>query len=399
VSTDGAVLAYTVWRGSNDTPRIRVRALRTGVERTLMIGDSPLVTPSGHLVFGRNSGLWAAPFNPETLEVGREPVPVLDGVNSLVSGLTRYGSSLDGMLVYSRRLERAAPIVRLDRSAGAIGTIGEAFDGINHGPPRLSPDGAFLAVCRHPVGGSDQVVIYDLRRGGSIAIGGGGDSRSPLWTPDGTRLTFTSTRGGTNDIYEVAVNQGAEPRPVFVGEGDQVPQSWTPDGQVLAFIQGQRTSADIWVLPRGGTPSPLLANPAFAETDPSFSLDGRFLAYASNESGRFEVYVQAYPQTGGRITVSTAGGQFPVWARDGLYYENLEGTLFFVPLSRSGGLRQDATPQRIMSGVGRADDNVALWDVSRLLGGEKIVRGLRGAPIARQFRKLAHHQSFNVRSR
>lgn len=291
---------------------------------------------------------------------------MLDGVNTSFDGVTTYALGSDGTLVYSRRLERAAPMVRLDRSGNAVGTLGDAFDGVTHGPPRFSPDGAFVAVCRHPVGGSDQVVIHDLRRGATTTLGGGGDSRFPVWTPDGTRLAFASTRNGTFDIFEVAGNLGGAPRPLLTREGDQVAWSWTPDGKVLAFMERAAGAGtlDIWVLPRDGEPSPLLANRAFSEVSLAFSLDGRFLAYASDESGRFEVYVQAYPTTDGRITVSTGGGRSPAWARDGLYYTDLDGrTIFFMSFSGAAGLPEDATPQPIMRLPGGRDGEDR-WGVS-----------------------------------
>jgi hypothetical protein len=346
-----------------------------------MLGDSPTLTPSGHLVFGRNSTLWAAPFDRNSLDVRREAVPVLEGVSGTQAASTAYAVSADGTLVYTRRLERAAPLELLDRSGARIRTLGEAFDGVYHAPPRFSADGAFVAVCRHPVGGGDQLTIYDLRRGGSVTAGGG-DSRNPVWSPDGQRVSFMSNRKGTPDLFEVAADRSSEPQALLVREGPQVPWSWTPDGQVLAFTEGTLNTSDIWVLPRGGKPSPVLANPAYSEGEPAFSLDGKYLAYSSTESGRSEVYVQGYPKADRRIAVSTNGGSGPQWARDGLYFQDLEGTIFFVPLSGSAGVGENPTPQRIMSSPS-SGETLSEWDVSH--DGRSFVTLRNYAPPAGSF--------------
>jgi Tol biopolymer transport system component len=355
VTPDGVMLAYTVWSGSTATARVRLRSLRTGQERTLMPGTSPRLTTTGHLIFYRDAALWVAPIDLETLEVRREAVPVLEGVNGTLTGEGSFAVSGDGMLVYSRRVERAGPLAVWARSGTAVDTLGESFPGVHHGPPRFSPSGQVVAICRHPTGGGDQIVIHDLRRRGAILVARTGDSRFPVWTPDGTRLTFTSTRKGTGDIFEVSLSSGgAEPQPLLVREGDQIPWSWTPDGEVLAFTEGTPANNDIWLLPRNGDPRPLLANQNVNENFPAFSLDGKFLAYVSNESGRPEVYVQTYPRADRRIQVSTGGGVSPIWARDGIYFHALDGTgIFHMPFETGSRLSDGVTLQRIANlGVG-----------------------------------------------
>jgi len=180
-------------------------------------------------------------------------------------------------------------------------------------------------------------------------LGGAGDSRYPLWTPDGTRLTFASTRAGTWDIFEVALTGGAEPQPLLVRPEDQFPTSWSPDGQVLAFADGSPGSYDIWLLPRGGEPFALLASSTVDESDAAFSPDGRFLASVSNESGRNEVYIQEYPMPGRRIRISTGGGLVPGWAprSDGLYYLSLERDVYYAPITVEPEL-QGGTPELLL---------------------------------------------------
>jgi len=242
--------------------------------------------------------------------------------------------------------------------------VGEAFDGVLHTPISFSPDGSSLAETRHPTGGRDEIVVYDLSRPNDrgVALGGAGDSRSPVWTPDGTRLTFYSTRNGTRDIFEVPADFSTEPEPLLVGDEDQIPLSWAPDGTVLAFWQGPAGgTGDIWLLPRGGEPTPLLANPAIDEGDAAFSPDGRYLAYTSDESGRYEVYVQGYPTPRRRLRISTEGGGNPMWARDGLYYSGPpDGELYFVPIAPGAELPVRVTPQRLVRALAISPDGQTL---------------------------------------
>jgi len=206
-----------------------------------------------------------------------------------------------------------------------------------------------------------------LRRGRTMSVGGTGDSRYPVWTKDGTRLAFMSTRNGTRDIFEVAPGRPGDPQPLLVRPGDQIPGSWTPDGGTLAYTEVGPSPGvlDIWLLPRDGDPSPLLANPAFSESGPAFSLDGTLLAYTSNESGQPEVYVQAYPSGGSHAVVSSGGGRRPAWARDGLYYEDLNGRVFFMPFAEGGAQLAEDTPQRLMETMEtRVSGDAATWGVS-----------------------------------
>jgi len=149
-----------------------------------MQGSSPRLTPTGHLVFLRPTSLWAAPIDLDTFEVPVEAVPVLDGVNIRLDGYGLFDLAGDGTLIYRRRTDNASPLVEVDRNGRTVRLIGEGFRGAHHGPLRFSPDGGSVAVCRHPVGGIDQVVIHDLRRGTVTPLGGAGDSRSPVWTLD-----------------------------------------------------------------------------------------------------------------------------------------------------------------------------------------------------------------------
>ena len=258
------------------------------------------------------------------------PFPIVESVfQSSNNGLAQFSFSHSGSLVYvPGGLQAAAfSLVWVDRQ-GAVEPLGA--------PPhtyrniRLSPDGRQVASTIADA--SIDVWVYDISRGTLTRLTFEGRNGHPIWTPDGMRLTFRSNREGgpLNLFWKPADGSGAAER-LTTSEQDQSPTSWSPDGQVLAFYErsfaeGQAsTDRNIWVVPLEGErePRPFLQTP-FNEGGAVISPDGRWLAYVSNESGRFDVYVQPFPGPGGKRQISTEGGNEPVWSRNGeeLFYRN-----------------------------------------------------------------------------
>jgi Tol biopolymer transport system component len=179
-----------------------------------------------------------------------------------------------------------------------------------------------------------QIWQYDLSRDTLTRLTfEGNNNLVPIWTPDGKRLAFISNKEGPENIFwQLADGSGGLER-LTTSDYTHVPHSWSPDGQLLAFVEVSPTTGwDIWVLRVGGPstvsgqvgkPQPFLRTP-FNESVPRFSPDGRWLAYISNESGRFEIYVQPYPGPGGKWQISTEGGTEPAWNPNGreLFYRS-----------------------------------------------------------------------------
>jgi serine/threonine-protein kinase len=274
------------------------------------------------LVYAQQGTLFAVPLNVNRLEVTGAPVPVLEGVLQFEpNGNANYSLSETGTLVYLSGSVAETPNrlvwVRRDGTEQSLPAPPRAY-----GYPRISPDGSRVAVEL-----DNQIWMYDLARDTLTRFTFEGTSnQDPTWTPDGSRLAFRSNRESalTRLFWQMADGSGGLER-LTVGDYQQNARGWSPDGQVLTYQENNpQTNRDIWVYRlKDRKVEPFLQTP-FTEGAQSFSPDGRWLVYVSDESGRPEVYVQAYPGPGGKWLISTEGGSEPVWSRNGreLFYRS-----------------------------------------------------------------------------
>jgi Tol biopolymer transport system component len=187
--------------------------------------------------------------------------------------------------------------------------------------PRLSPDNRRVSVSlgagSAPGGNASDIWIYDLMRATRSRLTFDGNSAFPLWAPDGLRLAYSSSREGPFDLYVKTLGDQVSEVRHSTGRGINYPLSWSPDGRVLAVVSvNPATANDIWVFPvdQSSGSRPFLQTP-FREGAPTFSSAGRWIAYASEQSGRSEIYMRPYPGPGEEWTISTDGGTEPLWAR------------------------------------------------------------------------------------
>ena len=302
---------------------VAVHSISTGERRDLLpIGASPRYARSGHLVYAESGSLMAVPFDPVRLEIRGTAVPVTQGVLQNQDGTAFYSMSNTGTLVYvSGNIgESQRRLVWVDRKGSAqdLPAPLRAYDW-----PQLSPDGRRVAIEIGP-----QVWLYDFARDTLTRFTFDGNlNQSPVWTPDGKRIVFNSSKEGEtrNLFWQLADGSGGLERLGAAGQSVQVAKSWSGNGQLLAFHEvGPTTLRDIWVWRMGDRKAAPFLRTAFTEGAPSFSPDGRWLAYVSNESGRPEIYVQPYPGPGGKWQISADGGTEPVWNRNGreLFYRS-----------------------------------------------------------------------------
>jgi eukaryotic-like serine/threonine-protein kinase len=311
--------------GNWTNAHILVQSMETGVRRVLAeVGSQPRYAASGHLIFAQSGTLMAVPFNDQRLEVAGAAVPVVEGIlQSPATGDAQYSISNTGSLVYVPGHVRAAQrqLVWVNRK-GVEQTTGAPERSYRF--PRVSPNNRQVAATIDDQ--ESQVWLYDLSRETLTRLTSEGNTNlAPAWTPDGNRISFQSNKTGPANIYWQPADGSSGMERLTSHDITQVPSSWTPDGKFLAYIETTPTTGyDIWVLRLSDRKAqPFLQTP-FNESAPRFSPDGRWLAYVSDESGRYEVYVQPFPGPGGKYPISTEGGTEPVWNPKGreLFYRS-----------------------------------------------------------------------------
>jgi Tol biopolymer transport system component len=301
--------------------------------------------PPGYLLTVRQGMLVAYSLDEKNVRVGPRPFPVAESVPSgAPPGFAPFAVSPNGVLAYSSTFIRGRELVWLDRSGRRVGTIGEPGD---YSTPDLSPDEKRIAVSmREGSKGNTDVWLYDSGRGAwSRFTFDPANDRSPLWSPDGSRILFGSAARGLLDIWEKPSGGAGEPRLVVGSPQDKFPTDWSRDGRFLVYhVYGGKGAWDVWVAPINGTkPFPFLAS-RFTEVQGRLSPDGRWMAYASDESGRFEIYVTDFPGKRGRWQVSTNGGLQPAWRADGREVFYVTPDQAFMSVAVRGGDTFEAAP-------------------------------------------------------
>jgi Tol biopolymer transport system component len=226
-----------------------------------------------------------------------------------------------------------------------LAPIGEAGQYLH---PAISPDGTRVATTIASPTGND-IWIFDLRRGTKTRLTFGPTFNSkPVWTPDGKKIIFTSDRKRSWHIYaKSADNSGSEEVVLEEGATPEIAYSASHDGRYIAFV---RDSHLIWALPLFGDRKPFpLTKGDLTETEPAISPDGKWMAYTSPQSGRYEIYVTSFPNVGAKSQVSIAGAYTPQWRSDGkeLYFMGQDQRLMAVDVDTHGASIEFGTPHAL----------------------------------------------------
>jgi Tol biopolymer transport system component/predicted Ser/Thr protein kinase len=353
---------HFLYRASSDKPEssgVFVGSLAGGAAVRLLPDSSyalyaPPAAPgaAGHLLFRRESTLMAQPFDAPHLKTTGDIFPIAEQVAGGPNiGSGAFSVSENGMLVY--RPADAVPgseLVWRDRAGKRLGAaVGKPG---RFAEMALSPDEKTVAVTARD-GSQGDIWLEEMGRGVlSRFTFRSGVNRIPIWSPEGSRIVFAfqslSSGGGSADIYQKPAGGNGQEELLLHGGIDAFPDDWSPDGKLLVYEQtGQNTAVDLWLVPLSGDrkPVPYLQTP-FNEIGARFSPDGRWLAYQSNESGQFQVYVQTVPLSGAKYQISTSGGNSPHWRRDGkeLFYVSGDQKLMAVPV-KLGATVEAGTPQ------------------------------------------------------
>jgi eukaryotic-like serine/threonine-protein kinase len=359
----------------------------------IAFAPSPNNPNLGYLLFtrveeGSGSGtLLAQPFDLRKLQLTGEPIPVAEGVS-----FGDFSASLSGVLVYG---SSGAPLENgqltlFDRQGKTAGTVGEPGE---YAYVAFSPDGKRVVAERaRPDATGANLWMMDLARGiGTRFTFDSGIDYSPVWSPDGNRVAFASFRSGRYGIYQKLSNGGGEDELLMKSDHQTPPLSWSGDGRFLLFDDGPLGTPNASVLPidkNGGAGKPFHLVQNGVGTDAEFSPgpQGRplWVAYASNESGRYEIYVRPFdasspngvPLGGGKWQVSTEGGVSPRWNGDGkeLFYVAPDGTVMSVEVGGSNGVFRSGIPKPLFKPKGLAvvpEPYLVLWDASS--DGERFI--------------------------
>jgi len=373
--------SHTQPAGGFDNANIEVLILKTGERKVLHRGGSyARYVPSGHLVYVNEATLFAAPFDLGNLELTGSPAPVVQDVSWTVSdGGAQFTFSDTGRLAYVRG-ESAVPeypVVWVDRN-GRTAPLWEERG--SYGNPRMSPDGKRLSLTVLREGNWD-VWVYDLERSVStrLTFDEGSDTEQ-IWSPDGESIAFSSDQDGPDNLYRKRADGSGDLERLTESDKPEWATSWSSDGRFITYLT-TGDAFDLWVVPLEGErkPEPFLAT-SFTEANGAFSPDGRWMAYASNESGRSEVYVRPFPTQGGKWQVSDGGGGYPRWSRDGreLFYRTDDG-IMVASVESAGDTFRAGKPRPVFQGSFRggtaglalAGNNFADYDVTP--DGERFV--------------------------
>jgi Tol biopolymer transport system component len=310
-----------------------------------------LYAPSGYLLFLKGATLVAQPFDTRRLELTGEALPLAEHVtNPLNYRLGQFSVSQDGDLVYHSGSLAPDQVVWTDASGKQLGLVGE--------PAliwelRLSPDGKTLVETVGDVHSKNtDLWLVDLVRGVRTRFTFVSATHAyPIWSPDGEKIAFAASHGGSFDIFVESANGSGTAQPLLEDNTVKRVKDWSRDGRYIAYDRASlhgETGWDMWVLPLFGDkkPFPFLQS-QFNESSPAFSPDGKWLAYDCNESGRTEVYVTPFPEGGGKRQVSTSGGWGPRWRQDGkeLFFVSADNKLTAAAIQEKGPSLEIGNPQ------------------------------------------------------
>jgi serine/threonine-protein kinase len=360
------LFTITAATGGLDAAQVAVLDLRTGTSKVLLRGgNSARYVPTGHLVYAAGGTLRAVGFDLASLETRGTSVPVLPRLIVTPVGSGAFALAANGTLVYAD-----APGAGSLETHTLVWVNRQGQEQPIEAPPRaylyprISPDGTRVAL--HIADQEQDLWLWDLARQTLTRLTFGPSiDQFPVWTPDGRRLLFSSQRAGAFNVYwQAADGTGAAER-LTEGKYGQHPTSVSPDGSRVVFQEGTQTMGrDLMLLaldgvrgvappsPGLGAPRPLLQTP-FEERNGVISPDGRWLAYESDSSGRFEIYVRPFPNVSdGQWLISTAGGTRPRWARNGreLFYLAPDGALTAVRVDARDTTWSAGRPAKILEG-------------------------------------------------
>ena len=337
---DGRHYLYLSFNREPRQTEICVGSLDSKESRCLVKARSTAAyAPPGYLLFRRETALMAQRFDVSRLELEGEPVSVVSDVGfNAITLHTLVSASNDGTLAYVSAAAAQTRLTWFGRNGREIAPLGPpAF----YNTVTLSPDDSHVAFDLASADGDVNVWTMDAASGVPSRFTFGATTEFyPIWSPDGLRIVFSAIRGAPPSLFQKLTNGAGSDELVLRTSQPNLPLSWSRDGRFLAYTATDpKTNWDIWVLPMSGERKPFpFAKTEFDEIGGEISPDGRWMSYASNESGNFEVYVRPFPAGDGKWQISREGGSEPHWRGDGkeLFYVSGDRRIVAVAVATEG---------------------------------------------------------------
>jgi DNA-binding SARP family transcriptional activator len=363
VLPNGKGVLFTVTFNGKNTPSgkssfaIAVADIPSGKHRVI-VGDAayPRYVRSGHMLYvSTNRQLTMVPFDQNAMKVTGEPTVLVEGMRLGAYGATDLAVSSTGTLVYSIGADQSKQELVWRTRDGKTQPVDSDWQGFFL-EPALSPDGKRLAIVKSPDGRTADIWIKQLDKGTAVRLTHEGVfTRTPTWTPDGLSVTFSSnTPAGSCDLWTQRADGSVAPQLQFHEKRNLFGPHWSPDTKWLIFETGSASpgAGDVVGIRPGIDTAlvPLLAT-KFEESLSTLSPDGHWLAYNSNETGRFEVYVVPFPNTtAAKWAISSGGGINPMWSHRGneLFYRGASGDIFAAGI-RTAPTFSSGTPKRLFA--------------------------------------------------
>jgi eukaryotic-like serine/threonine-protein kinase len=367
---DGRHFLYLARSTQRENSAIYVGSIDSNDSKFLVNADSsPAYAPPGYLLFLRERTLMAQSFDAGKLQLTGEPFPIAEQVGSnSANGRGFFAVSENGVLVYRSNVFADTQLAWFDRTGKQIAQVGTAgqITGL-----ALSPDDRRVVVSRLDNQGNSDLWVIEQARETRFTFDPANDA-SPVWSPDGNRIAFNSSRSGSIDLYLKPASGAGNEELLFKSNNPKGPHDWSSDGRFILYGElDRKTNVDLWVLPLFGDHKSIpLLQTSFTETQGRFSPDGRWIAYVSNESGTFQVYVQSFPPSGGKWMISTNGGIQPRWRRDGkeLFYLAADRKLMVVDVKEDANKFEAGSPQALFEmhvSVGLGPIGTSSYEVTR----------------------------------
>ena len=319
----------------------------------------------GWLVRVREGVLEAQRFDAERGKVSGDPIALERSVGVDAGNLSgSFSVSASGGIAWRAGAVGRRQLIWFNRSGQDLGALGEVADATLYSP-ELSPDGRRVVTMQGPIGSSEIWLQEGIHR--SRLTFDPADDRYPVWSPDGARVAFSSNRSGSYDLYEKAADGSAKEQLLLQSPDLKRPNSWSPDGRFLLYWAAQN-GGDLMALPLAGGRKPFVfAGTPFDEQQGVFSPDGKWVAYQSDESGQYEIYVRPFPGPGGASQVSAGGGHSPRWRADGkeLYYLAPDLKMMAAKVAARGAAFTALAPESLFQTHINQATNRQQYDVAR----------------------------------